>query len=74
VTRSGGGAIAALATSALSLDVDAHRIGLHTLDELARHVTLGEALRDALRDTDGQVQPFMSQIYQITGDPAVELP
>ena len=74
VLRNGGGAIAALSTPGLSLDDDAHRIGMRALDALARHATLGEALRDALRDTSGEVQPFMSQIYQVTGDPAVELP
>ncbi|HET9768123.1 MAG TPA: C25 family cysteine peptidase [Thermoanaerobaculia bacterium] len=74
VTHGGGGAIAAVAPSGLSLDADAHRVGLTALDELARHVSVGEALRDAVRANAGHVQPFMLQIYSVTGDPAVELP
>ncbi len=74
VLRPGGGAIAALAPSGQSVDGDASVLGLRFADSLVAGATLGEATRDALNASRGQITPFIGQIYQVTGDPAVRLP
>ena len=74
VLQPDGGAIAALAPSGESLDADAQVLRLSFTKSLMAGAGLGEATRDALNETRGQINPFMEQIYQVTGEPAIRLP
>lgn len=74
VLHAGGGAAAALSPSGLSNDVDAHRLNLLFIDALRQGASIGESTRDAQNQARGSISPFMEQIYQVTGDPAVRLP
>jgi len=72
VLNPGGGAIASLAPSGLSLDAQAQLIGTAFIDNLyLNNATVGDALRDARLTTSGAVQPFVSRMYGIIGEPAV---
>ena len=74
VLREGGGAIAALAPSGQSIDGDAHRMNLTFVDALTAGASIGEAARDTVNENQGAVLPFMKEIYQVTGEPAMRLP
>jgi len=70
-----GGAVAALAPTGLSLDSDAHVLNREFVRGLASDGrSLGEAWRESQARALGSVSPFMLEIYQVTGDPAVHLP
>jgi hypothetical protein len=70
VLNPSGGAIAAMAPSGLSLNTDAHRLGAAFVDRLyGEGLSLGEALRNAKADTEGEISDFMPALYSITGDP-----
>ncbi len=75
VRHAGGGAVAALAPTGLSLDADAHRLNRELVEGLTTEGrSLGDAWRVSQDRAKAEVSPFMLEIYQVTGDPAVRLP
>ena len=72
VLNPGGGAVAALAPTGLSLDEDAHRLGTAFVDSLFVGInTIGDALLDAKAQTAGSISDFMPNVYSIVGEPAI---
>lgn len=67
-----GGAIASLAPTGLSLDLDAQKLAYAFVDSaFAGTNTIGDATRDAKVQTAGSVSEFMPRIYAVVGEPAV---
>ncbi|MCP4379549.1 MAG: hypothetical protein GY794_25675 [bacterium] len=75
VLNSGGGAIAAVVPSGLSLDHDAHQLNSALVDNLffGGGQSVGASLRDAKISTLNDISEFMPKIYSVAGDPAVLL-
>lgn len=72
VLNPGGGAIAALAPTGLSLNADAHILGRAFIEHLfGGYGTVGEALTAAKQETRGQINGFMAPMYPLIGDPGV---
>ncbi len=70
-----GGALAALASTGVSLDNEAQVIGSAFADYLlGGRLSVGQAAREVQTQSAGHVAPFMLGIYQILGDPAAQLP
>ncbi len=66
-----GGAIAALAPTGLSVDADAHTLGMAFTERLfGSDNTVGGAVMEAKQATDGHLRTFMSPMYSVVGDPA----
>jgi len=76
VRHGAGGAVAALAPTGLSLDSDAHVLNRAFVRGLASDGrSIGEAWRESqAAGARESISPFMLEIYQVTGDPAVHLP
>ena len=73
VLNSGGGAIASLAATGLSLDSEANLLAGPFVEGLfGSYYTIGEAAKQAKVQIEGQVDPSMPRIYSILGDPAIE--
>ncbi|MHA1554075.1 MAG: C25 family cysteine peptidase [Alphaproteobacteria bacterium] len=69
-----GGAIAAMAPTGLSLDIDAQVLGGAFVDNLiSGGNAIGAAVLAAKEQTDGEIEPFMPDIYSVVGDPAVRV-
>lgn len=71
-----GGAIAAFSPTGLSLDEQAFSLNKHFVDSLlGDRATIGESVEFAYDSAakTGSIAPFMHDIYQISGDPAVKL-
>ena len=67
-----GGAIAAMAPTGLSLDLDAQILGDAYVGILfGTQATIGEAIQQAKALTTGETNAFMQRIYSVVGDPAV---
>ncbi len=72
VLNPNGGAIASMAPTGLSLDLDAQTMGNSLVDYLFQSIQpLGEAVRLMKVDTTGETPQFMQRIYSVVGDPAV---
>ncbi|MCI5141703.1 MAG: hypothetical protein D3909_08240, partial [Candidatus Electrothrix sp. ATG1] len=68
-----GGAIASLAPSGLSIDNEAHLLGLAFTDNLfGNQSSVGEAVRLAKIENGERLSPFMQRMYSVIGDPAAE--
>ncbi|MGB1140040.1 MAG: hypothetical protein ACPG1A_04010, partial [Halioglobus sp.] len=68
----GGGAVTSVVPSGLSLDTPAQYLGEALTDGLYLDgLSVGAALQEARRTTTGSVQPFVSRMYNVVGDPAV---
>ena len=71
VLNPGGGAIASLAPTGLSLGPDAHALGMAFVESIfGQDQRVGAALASAKRSVDGQISAFMSPMYAVLGDPA----
>ena len=71
-----GGAIAAMAPTGLSLDLDAQilgdaYVGLLFGTQSGTQSTIGEAVQQAKTQTTGETHAFMQRIYSVVGDTAV---
>ena len=75
VLQADGGAVAAFGPTALSLDVDAQKLNRHFIHALMGDgLGVGAAGRAALdAGRIDMVFPFMLEIYQTAGDPAVKI-
>ncbi len=72
VLNPNGGAIASFAPTGLSLDADAQVLGTAYVDALyLDDASIGEAVRQAKLDTAESISAFMSPMYSVVGDPAV---
>ena len=71
VLNPGGGAIASLAATGLSLDSEANLLAAFVEGLFGSYYTIGEAAKQAKVQIEGQVDPSMPRIYSILGDPAV---
>lgn len=72
VLNPGGGAVTSVVPSGLSLDTPAQYLGEALTDGLYLDgLSVGAALQEARRTTTGSVQPFVSRMYNVVGDPAV---
>lgn len=71
-----GGAIAAFSPTGLSLDEQAFSLNKYFVDNLLGYrASIGESVEFAYEGTANadSIAPFMHDIYQISGDPAVKL-
>jgi hypothetical protein len=72
----GGGVVAAVSPSGLSLDGPAHQYHRALMEELTsgRHERLGDAILAAQRDYAGTgLMPELLTVYQLLGDPALKI-
>lgn len=73
VLNPNGGAVTSVVPSGLSLDSQAQALGEALTNGLYRNgQSVGEALRQARLDTADTVQPFVSRMYNVIGEPAVQ--
>ncbi len=72
VLNPGGGAIASISPTGLSLDLDAQILGNAFVDNLYNgNNTIGNAVDQAKQQTQGSTFAFMQRIYTVIGEPAI---
>ncbi len=71
VLNPSGGAIVSLAPTGLSLDTDVQILGNAFVDGLFRGYTIGDAIKNAKTQTEGEINGFMQRVYSVVGEPLV---
>ena len=69
-----GGAIAAISPAGQSLDVDAQILSREIYNALSQGDSIGVAMVNSLNTVKGFIVPFMERVYNVIGEPAVQVP
>jgi hypothetical protein len=69
-----GGAIAAISPAGQSLDVDAQILSREIYNALLQGDSIGAAMVNSLNTVKGFIVPFMERVYNVIGEPAVQVP